>query len=107
VEDLVNIEMEIYDKFEIEIIVDEEEDLEPTPESNSLRVWLECYQYLKIFSIWGHTTLLDLKDDPDTYDHIASLWKQLGLSRKSQSSDQVSFQIIQNISFGRGECKPT
>ena len=56
-------------------------------EARAFKVYLECYQYLKIFSIWGHETLAELKNDPDTYDHIADLWNQLSLS--SSKADQV------------------
>ena len=37
--------------------------LETTEEMETIRVWLECYQYLKIYSIWGNETLAELKVD--------------------------------------------
>ena len=37
--------------------------LRVTEELETTRVWLECYQYLKIYSIWGNETLAELKVD--------------------------------------------
>ena len=48
--------------------------LETTEEMETIRVWLECYQYLKIYSIWGNETLAELKvDDPG----IVKIWYYL------------------------------
>ena len=60
------------------------------------KIWLECYQYLKIYSIWGNETLGELKSDPDTYDHVTSLWNQLTVSNqhKNASNGQVDIYIF-------------
>ena len=57
------------------------------------KIWLECYQYLKIYSIWGNETLGELKSDQDTYDHVTSLWNQLTVSNlhKNASNGQVNY----------------
>ena len=58
-------------------------------ESQAIKVWLECYQYLKIYSIWGNETLAELKNDPDTYEHIVGLWNQLGLNNRQKENEEV------------------
>ena len=63
-------------------ILDEESLTEESEESKRIRTWLECFQYLRIYSIWGNETLGELKNDSDTYDHIISLWSQLTFGNK-------------------------
>ena len=65
-------------------------------EAQAFKVYLECFQYLKIFSIWGHETLAELKNDPDTYEHIADLWNQLSLSNtQAEQVCQADFSSVQ------------
>jgi len=48
-------------------------------------MWLECYQYLTTYSLWGNKTIGEIKENSDTYEHIVDLWTQLRL----KSSDHV------------------
>lgn len=53
-------------------------------------MWLECYQYLMTYSLWGMQTIGDLKENPETFDHVIDLWAQL---KRRSANNQKSLKL--------------
>ncbi len=58
--------------------------LKSDPVYATLNNMLECYGYLKIYSLWNTHTIVELRDKlPEVHEHIVSLWTALLRERKN------------------------
>ncbi len=49
--------------------------LRKDPDYGKLRSLLECYGYLKVYSIWGTHSLKELRErQPEVFEHVSALW---------------------------------
>ena len=65
---------------------DSQHPLRYLPEYSSLHDLLDCYMYLKLYSIWGTERLGHLRDQVVLYQHVAKLWKDVGNTRVPSAS---------------------
>jgi hypothetical protein len=84
---------ENYWRPELERLKAEVNDAHPIkllPEYSHLHDLLDCYGYLKLYSIWGTERVGDLKDQDELYTHITRLWKEVSAVRLSASKKRGS-----------------
>ena len=89
---------------------DAEHPIRSMPEYSSLHNLLDCYMYLKLYSVWGTERVGHLREQVELYQHVVNLWKEVGHSRalstskKSRTSrsdvDQVLISDAVNILRG-------
>ena len=60
---------------------DSQHPIRSLPEYSSLHDLLDCYMYLKLYSIWGTERLGHLRDQVVLYQHVTKLWKDVGNTR--------------------------
>ncbi len=61
------------------------DDFKSNPAYESSHKLLDCYGYLKIYSIWGTDTIGELRDQEELYAHVTDLWNEFSDSRMSQA----------------------
>ena len=67
------------------------------PEYSSLHDLLDCYMYLKLYSLWGTERLGDLRDQVALYQHVAKLWKDFGNTRVPSKKSRTSVSDIDQV----------
>lgn len=93
-----------------EMETDSQHPIRSLSEYSSLHDLLDCYMYLKLYSIWGTERVGHLRDQVELYQHVAKLWKDVGntrvpsTSKKSKSNrtdvDQVLISDAVNVLRG-------
>ena len=65
---------------------DSQHPIRSLPDYSSVHDLLDCYMYLKLYSIWGTERLGHLRDQVQLYQHVAQLWKDFGNARVPSTS---------------------
>ena len=76
---------------------------EPSQAYSEIHNALDCYRYLKIYTIWGGVSVVgDLKDQDELYQHVAGLLQSHGSVRKRFRNDVDRINIREASNIARG-----
>ena len=69
--------------------------IKSSTEYNKLHKLLDCYGYLKIYSIWGTKDIGQLTEQEELYEHIKELWAVFQIQKDSKGKKKSSTNIDQ------------